>query len=204
MHQVQLKQFNLSLCFQMSQIYHWIFCISQIFYMFKNKKVMTETVISYHSPNVALSQCDKESLTFFPQLLVSGRDTATFPMTSYRYKLVKNTQLERFNFQHRPNCKNTVSIFVKRNSVTFWKFFRTSWFFGNKVLWDTFLLFLSVINPSLRKDFFTNSYMSNSPLIYLISKKVAGITVTLWHLWSFTFNRSNTIDYYHYTPPGVV
>ena len=204
MHQVQLKQFNLSLCFQMSQIYHWIFCISQIFYMFKNKKVMTEIVISYHSPNVASSQCDKESSKIVSQLLVSGRDRATFPITSYRYKQVKNTQLERFYFQHWPNCQNTVSIFVKRNSVTFWKFYRTSWFFDNRVLWDTFLLLLSVLNPSLRKDFFTNCYMSNSTLKYLISKKVAGITVTLWHLLSFTFNQSNTIDYYQNTPPCAV
>ena len=204
MHQAQLKQFNLSLCFQMFQISHWIFCISQIFYMLKNKKVMTETVISYHSPNVASSQCDQESLNICSQLLVSERDRATFPITSYRYKLVKNTQLERFNFQRWPNCQNTVSNIVKRNSVTFWKFFRTSWFFGNRVLLDTFLLFLSVINPSLRKDFFTDCYMSNSTLKYLISKKVAGITVTLWHLLSFTFNQSNTIDYYQNTPPCAV
>ena len=204
MHQAQLKQFNLSLCFQMFQISHWIFCISQIFYMLKNKKVMTETVISYHSPNVASSQCDQESLNICSQLLVSERDRATFPITSYRYKLVKNTQSERLKFQRWPNCQNTVSNIVKRNSVTFWKFFRTSWFFGNRVLLDTFLLFLSVINPSLRKDFFTDCYMSNSTLKYLISKKVAGITVTLWHLCSFTFNRSNTIDYYPNTPPCAV
>ena len=117
MHQRQLKQFNLSLCFQMFQISHWIFCISQIFYMLKNKKVMTETVISYHSPNVASSQCDQESLNICSQLLVSERDRATFPITSYRYKLVKNTQLERFNFQHRPNCKNTVL-----SNATVWHF----------------------------------------------------------------------------------
>ena len=136
--------------------------------------------------------------------MVSRRDRATFPITSYRYKLVRNTQFERFNFQNWPNRQNTVSNFVKRHSVTFWKFFRAPWFFDNGVLWDTFLLFLSVINPRLRKNLFTNCYMSNSTLKYLISEKVAGITVTLWHLWSFTWNWSNTIDYYPNTPPYAV
>ena len=90
--------------------------------MLKNKKVMTETVISYHLPNVASSQCDQESLNICSQLLVSERDRATFPITSYRYKLVKNTQLKDLTFNIgrianvRKFCSETVPFSLFRST----------------------------------------------------------------------------------------